>query len=244
LEQNPGSRWRASLLTNLGHIYRRTGYFSRALDAWEEAWKLAKDETEPKLKVIADRAVGELAQLNASLGRFERLEQLFEDIKGRDLRGPATEKIAGAREGLWMMRNRPELPFRCGPMALSSISRQIRPENTYHPKIVDSRSTSRGMSLAQIVGLAKELKMQMRMAKRESGGEYLLPAVVHWKADHYAALLKKDHLNGPLRWAIPAQPHPQRAATALPAPVALLVAGKIPGLADRLQKGWPTITFT
>ena len=44
---HPRSAWRAPLLTNLGVAYRRTGYFSRALAAWEEAWTLTKTEQQP-----------------------------------------------------------------------------------------------------------------------------------------------------------------------------------------------------
>ena len=37
LNEYPQSSWRASLRTDLGVVYRRTGYFLRALEAWEEA---------------------------------------------------------------------------------------------------------------------------------------------------------------------------------------------------------------
>src|SRR5262245_23383036 len=44
LADHPGSRWRASVQTNLGLLYRRTGYFTRALEAWEDAWAQSKGE--------------------------------------------------------------------------------------------------------------------------------------------------------------------------------------------------------
>ena len=56
-----GSPWRGALLTCLGLEYYKTAYYSRALEAWEKAWPLAKDATDIKGKAIADRAVGELA---------------------------------------------------------------------------------------------------------------------------------------------------------------------------------------
>ena len=93
---HPRSAWRAPLLTNLGVAYRRTGYFSRALVAWEEAWTLTKTEQQPNGHAVADHALGELAELSGRLGRYERLEALFADIEGRDVRGSATAKIAGA----------------------------------------------------------------------------------------------------------------------------------------------------
>ncbi|MEW6737619.1 MAG: hypothetical protein AB1489_40430, partial [Acidobacteriota bacterium] len=57
LTQHPQSAWRISLLTNLGIVYRRTGYFLKALDAWERAWKLGKNATDPDARDIVDRAV-------------------------------------------------------------------------------------------------------------------------------------------------------------------------------------------
>src|SRR2546422_10768047 len=41
LADYPKSPWRASLLTDLGIVYRNTGYFSKALAAWEETWTLS-----------------------------------------------------------------------------------------------------------------------------------------------------------------------------------------------------------
>ena len=43
LKQYPNSAWKASLLTNLGILY--TGYWTKALDAWDEAWNLSKSAT-------------------------------------------------------------------------------------------------------------------------------------------------------------------------------------------------------
>ena len=42
LEEHPQSVWKGSLLLSLGQVYRKTGYFSKALEAWEGGWDLAK----------------------------------------------------------------------------------------------------------------------------------------------------------------------------------------------------------
>ncbi|HEX6719181.1 MAG TPA: RHS repeat-associated core domain-containing protein [Pyrinomonadaceae bacterium] len=203
LKKYPHSVWRASLLTNLGILYRRTGYFLKALDVWEEAWALSKNETTDRAKSIADLTVGELAELNARLGRYDRLESLFSDLGDRILQGPATEKVTGAKEGLWLMRNKPEAAFRCGPMALSSLLlAHARESAAYDQKLLNSRSTTKGMSLAQVAALAAQLKMNLQMAKRQMGAEVLLPGVVHWKAGHFAAIVKKIYTNGRARYLI------------------------------------------
>jgi len=50
LSSHPDSRWNGSLLLGLGVVYRRTGYFMRALDSWERSWALLKNETDPRLR--------------------------------------------------------------------------------------------------------------------------------------------------------------------------------------------------
>ena len=57
----PASSWRASILGNIGVVYRRAGHFSRALRAWEEAWTLSKGATDTLGRAVADRALGEYA---------------------------------------------------------------------------------------------------------------------------------------------------------------------------------------
>jgi RHS repeat-associated protein len=187
----PNSPWRASLLANLGAIYRSTGYWSKALKAWEESWKLLHSETEPKTKMLADFVLGELAQLNARLGRVDRLEALFQEIAQRDVRGPATEKVAGARQGLALMNERPQDAFRCGPMALERILRASDARIALPKQILESRSTRQGMSLTQVNKLAADVGMKYQMAKRSPGAKMIYPSVINWKVGHFAALTKE-----------------------------------------------------
>ena len=195
LSAHPTSRWRASLLTNMGLVYRRTGHLLRALSVWEEAWQLAKVSTDTGPKAIADRAVGELFELNASLGRFERLEQLFEEIAGRDLRGSATEKVSNARQALWLMHNRPGESFRCGPLAIDQILRIGKTEHTIPAAVEALKSTKQGTSLLQVKELADTVGLSMRMARREAGAHVYVPSVLHWRAGHFAAIVdQRDDL--------------------------------------------------
>jgi RHS repeat-associated protein len=187
---HPKSPWIPALLLNKGLECRKRGYFSIALIAWQEAWSRARSETSPSGRALADRAAGELAELNARLGRYEWLEPFFKEIEGRSFQGSATEKIAGARQGLWLMQNKPEDAFRCGPMALDRIRAHDNPSLAFDPKIIGSRSTPKGMSLTDVNSLAKELGMDYTMVKREAGASTvaIVPAVIHWKVGHYAAL--------------------------------------------------------
>jgi len=191
LDTHPQSAWRESLLTDLGLAYRKTGWFSKALACWEEAWQLGKNETDANAKAVADRALGELLELNARLGRYDRLEALFAETKGRILNGAVSEKITGAHEGLWLMENQPDKAFRCGPMALNQILAFEKPGNPTDRLIINSRSTLEGMSLSHVCDLANQLGMNLQMAKRQPGSPVILPAVIHWKVGHYASILKQ-----------------------------------------------------
>jgi RHS repeat-associated protein len=195
LEKFPSSPWRASLLANLGATYRSTGYWSKALAAWEESWKVLAKETEPKAKALGDFVLGSLAQMNARLGRYDRLEALFAEIGDRDVRGPATEKLAGARQGLALMSERPQDAFRCGPMALQRIlvAQGKGAQPVLNKQILESRSTRSGISLTEVKKLSDGLGMHYQMAKRSAGAPVIYPSVVNWKVGHFAALVKESN---------------------------------------------------
>lgn len=195
LAQYPKTSWRVGIVTNLGVVYRRTGYFLKALESWEEAWKLGKSQIEEDARAIVDKAVGEFAELNARLGRYERLERLLAEVGDRDVHGPATEKLTAAREGLSLMRNEPGMAFRCGPMALDRIRAAANPADAFHPKIANTLSTRRGTSLYQLAALASSLKMNYQMAFRKPGAVVVVPGVVHWKAGHFAAIVKSSMIS-------------------------------------------------
>jgi RHS repeat-associated protein len=192
LVQHPNSPWRAALLTDLGLEYYNTAYYSLALEAWKEAWPLAKDATEAKGKAIADRAAGELASMYARLGRMTELETLLKSVEGRVFLGSATEKITNTREGLWNMQNRPEISFRCGPLALRQIKMAVNPQGPGDMEIFNSASTQQGMSLTQVAELSRKIGLNYQMAFREKGGAFVVPAVVHWKVGHYAAMIRQE----------------------------------------------------
>jgi len=193
LEGRSAGAWRASLLLNLGTVYRRTGYFSRALAAWEESWAIAAGAKGARERAVADRALGELVQLHARLGNRERLEQLFASIEGRDVGGAAGELIAGAKQGLWLMLNQPTRSFRCGPLALDRILASADPSYQGREKIHHYPSTSTGTSLNEIRALAAELQAGLQAAHRsDTTAQLLVPALLHWKAGHFAALVKQE----------------------------------------------------
>ncbi|MBI4752257.1 MAG: hypothetical protein HY774_27530 [Acidobacteria bacterium] len=197
LDRYPESAWQTSVWLNVGQVYRHTGYFQKALDAWETAWKAGKAETKPEAVEVVNRVGAELAQLNARLGRVERLESLLAELKGRSPRGTTAEMIAGAEAGLWLMQTHPESAFRCGPLALRHLCRMAGLKADT-PKLTDFKATGQGTSLAQIAAVAQDLGMSYQMARRSAGAAFVTPAIVHWKTGHFAAVTKHFD-DGPLK---------------------------------------------
>ncbi|HLH56683.1 MAG TPA: cysteine peptidase family C39 domain-containing protein, partial [Verrucomicrobiae bacterium] len=191
LTAHPNSAWSPALLSELGTEYYNTAHYSLALDAWAKAWTLTKAAADPNGKAVGDRAAGELAYMYARVGRMIELEELLKSVEGREFVGPATERISGARGGLWNMKNRPEIAFRCGPLALRQIKLAIDPAHPCDELIIKSASTQKGFSLPQVHELSKQAGLNLQMAFREPGAELVLPAVVHWKVGHYAALIRQ-----------------------------------------------------
>jgi RHS repeat-associated protein len=185
----PHSGWRVALLTNLGLSYYRYGYFSKAIDAFERAWREGREATEPKAKALVDRAVGELLKMHARLGHSEQLAALLNDVGRRGLTGPATELSTGAREGLWTMHNNPGIAYLCGPMALKNLLVALGVPLERLAFLDDYRSGPHGVTLAQVGQLAAEAKIPYRIVHRRRGQPIPVPSVIHWKVDHVATIV-------------------------------------------------------
>lgn len=192
LARYPQSSWNASLLNGLGFEAYNTAHYSKAAENWQRAWELSKAARDPRGKVVADRAAGELAYMYARLGRMEELEALLKSVEGRTFVGPATEKISGAREALWNMQHRPEISFRCGPLALHRIKALLGPTAEADLTIYNSASTRQGMSLPQVALLSRQIGLNYQMAFREKGAAFVVPSVIHWKLGHYAAVTRQE----------------------------------------------------
>jgi len=117
LNKHPKSHWNASLLTGLGLEYYNTAHYSLALDAWKQAWAHASEPRQLPELLVMNRAAAELAGLYSRLGRMDELEAHLKSVEGRFFLDTSAQKINSARDGLWMMKNRPEVSFRCGALA-------------------------------------------------------------------------------------------------------------------------------
>jgi RHS repeat-associated protein len=192
LRRNAGSVWRASLLANLGMVYERTGHFGRAERALEEAWRLARDASDRPGRVVADQAVGELLELRMQFGNVEGLETLLEEIGERELIGGAMERLRDARASAWALRNLHETALPSGSIALERLLIRARPGERRHEAIRDFHAKPEGASLQEVEALSAEIGLDLEMAQREPNAELVIPAVIHLKPGHFAALVREE----------------------------------------------------
>ena len=189
LAAHPGSPWTLALQTNLGKGYYQSGYYSRALSAWQQAWDAGKGATTPEAKRLADRALGELARMQARIGRVKDIDPLLAQASSRSIEGAATEYLAGAREGAWMMRNQPGEAFLCGPRALGNVLAAQGAAREQVKVAFDAKSGPNGVSLTELSALATKAGLGHQIIKRAPGQAIPVPSVVHWSLDHYAAIV-------------------------------------------------------
>jgi RHS repeat-associated protein len=193
LERFPHSSWRISLLLDLGLEYEHYGYFSRALDAFTEAWREGKDATDAGQKPLVDRAVGELALLHARLGHEDRLRTLLVEIGDRPVANPGGELVQNARETLWVMENDPKHLYLCGPLALKFLLLENPATKPDQVAFVNRyRTSSKGVSLAELARLAGEARVSLGPVFRKPDQPVPVPSIVHWKLGHYAAILARE----------------------------------------------------
>ena len=187
----PQSRWTASLLLHLGTEYYNYGYFSKALNAWERSWLVFQTNDYPPAKPQADRALGELSRMYARIGRTGQLSSLLASTKNRDVGGPGSQLVHASTDALWVMQYKPDYAFGCGPSALDRILLHFAPSKAGSSALLGCKSGTNGFSLSQVADISQKFGMNYQMAYRQPGAPLIVPSVIHWKIDHYAAVIEK-----------------------------------------------------
>lgn len=192
LSKYPSSPWSMALQANLGFGYYNAGYYSRAIDAWQQAWQLGRSSQIIEVKRLTDRAVAELIRMHARVGHADAIDKLLADLGDRPLTGAATEFVSGAREGAWVMRNRPEIAYLCGPKALVNVMRTLGLPEDKVKVANDAESGPHGYNLTQLSALANKAGVSHQIIYRAPGQPVPVPSVINWKLNHYAAIVAEQ----------------------------------------------------
>ena len=193
IDTYPNSRWRPAVELNLGLLQFYTGYLIEALADWQSVWERSKNEQGSPQRAIANRAMARLLVTDARLGRQDELIKYFAETKHRGFFGSDEEMVNSAREGLWQMSHMPECSFKCGPLAINSILNIGKKVPTGNPVIQKAVSTKQGTNLAQVKGWADQVGLKYQAAKRSPGAKVIVPAVMHWKVGHFAAIVGENN---------------------------------------------------
>ena len=189
LRAHPHSAWSLALLTNVGLSDYHYGYFSRAIDDFQGAWREGRTATDPHAKALADRALSELLRMHGRLGHLPELTDLLAETQGRSLVGSANAVRDNAKDGLWLMHNRPGEAFLCGPMALKNLLHAGGTPAGQFSFLDSVRSGPHGVTLAEVGRLADQAKLRHTLVFRDRGEPIPVPSLVHWKVNHFAAII-------------------------------------------------------
>jgi RHS repeat-associated protein len=194
LEEYPGSVWVPSLRSNLAKRYRELGRYTLALEHWELAWAETASARDPGGKQVADFTLAHWTRLLASLGRREQLALLLPGTFDRRLDGgPLQELFLATQEGFQRMVKEPEVAYRCGTLAVVGVGRALALPNVDLRMVMETPSPESGFSLSMLGALSAGAGLPLVPLLRPVGDERLVvPSVVHWRQNHYAALLEAD----------------------------------------------------
>jgi tetratricopeptide (TPR) repeat protein len=237
IQSHPNSPWTPSLLANLARYYRSQGRYSLALDHWQKAWQLTKDATDPRTRLVADFTLAYWSDLLSSLGRVDELQQLLDAAQGRHSDNAEFQhQFELARQTTAVMRHRPGIAFRCGSMALYNVARALNAKSDYS-KLLNMSSPGTGFSVARLQELSDEYGLGLVAVKRPSGNQLVMPSVVHWNEDHYAAIVAKQ--NGAYKVIDPTFGKPQ---WLLATTINENASGVFLVPSDAVPKGWQPLT--
>jgi len=197
----PSSRWVPSVQVNLAEIKFKSGYLSEALSLFRSAWEGSKNETDRDKAAVANQAISSLLIIDARVGRKDELKNYLAMVKDRAFFGSAEQKVKSAKDGLWSMENAPGRSFKCGPLAVNNVLNLTKASPEFNPILEKAQSTVKGTSLAQVKDWSDKVGLKYQAAKRSKGAAFVVPCVMHWSVDHFAAIVGKDnglfHLKDP-----------------------------------------------
>src|SRR5262249_3237809 len=99
--------------------------------------------------------------------------------------------LQATQEGLETMKSRPEKSYRCGSFALAQLFSRLEPNNPAWRQIHGASSPDGCFTMSELKEMSRTNGFNTLAARRISGEEILVPSVVHWKLDHYAAITEK-----------------------------------------------------
>lgn len=189
MAEHPENGWTPSVRLSFAKGYCGRGLTTKGLEALRNGWRDYNGGQSRAGREIADQFLGTLSQVLATLGRVEELEGLFAAADGREfVSGGAARMWRDSHEGYFTMKHYPQVAFRCGTFALSGVFQVLKKTESFR----DEPSPTNGFALGALAELARKQGVAMRAVKRMKGKEIPSPSVIHWKQEHYAAIVGRE----------------------------------------------------
>ncbi len=185
---HPASPWTPALESQMAKYYREHGYYTLALKHWESAWAATK-ALDGTGKEIADITFAHWTSLLASLGRLNQLKTLFAETESRVFDGGVLQQLINStREGAMSMQISPATSYQCGTFALQQLAQTLNATNQTAREFLYVPSPETGFSMDRLAGLAQQAGLDL-VAVRRHDEELVVPSIVHWRQNHYAAIV-------------------------------------------------------
>ncbi len=185
----PDSAWVPSVRANLGRHYEERGLLSRSFEQWSAAWELTGKAERGPAKEIADYVFVHWCKMLVIMGRMDELGDLLRKnrerlIADRHLKGVHAQTVFGYQA----MLASTESGFRCGVFALNAVGASLKP-GKHDPRAITSLAApTTGFSLAALGQLARRVNLDLVATHWVGTKQPIVPSVVHWRANHYAAI--------------------------------------------------------
>lgn len=192
--QYPQSGWTPCVEVHLAEHDRGRGRYVEALTYWKAAWDETKGSRDAHGQAVAVRAIAGWTRFLASLGQKSELESLFAELAARHLKlGPYATEIEETREGLGAMNAEPGRAYRCGSFALGHLAQSVHANATVVQRLFAIDSPNGGFTVSELLALARTNGLDVEAVRRPAGAPLVVPCVVHWKLNHYAAITEKKN---------------------------------------------------
>ena len=196
IANHAGSPWIPSLQANLGRNYFEHGKYHLAIETWNSAWAATAKYEDGSGKQIADFVFVNLTELLAGLGKVNDLTRLYDQVSGRSFgKGPILRMVNKNRQNYQRMLLGTDSSFRCGLYALNSVGVKMLGTSFNRTMTMKYPASTTGFSLAKLMEIGQKVGVDLVAVAWAEGKPLMVPSVVHWKDEHYAAILaEKDGL--------------------------------------------------
>ncbi len=193
---HPDSAWVPSLHANLGKYYFTRKLYTASLDHLSTAWESNQAAQTPNAKHVADVAITFLTRLLVFLGRTPELDVLYASVGDRPLDlGPLSAAWLRTMEKHMRMKRAEYDSYKCGVYAIDRIAEKFIGRGNYsQSELLRTVATPKGFSMLQLQELAAKVGLDLTSVHRVNSGDFVVPSIVHLKADHYTCIL--DEQNG------------------------------------------------